>query len=228
MTSLSAVCLKGGALGIALLHIRHPRKDILGLTSTPLKILGIPGSLRQHSYNRGLIRAAQEVAPTGVEVTMYLLHDLPFYNADVEEIGDPDAVKRFKNAIRDSDALLIATPQYNRSVTGVLKNAIDWASRRPRTGPEPRRSVLDGKPVAIMGVTPGKSFTEPAQIDLRKILTATYCRVMPAPEVKLGAADQRFAEHPDLPDEETRQIVRKLLESLVEFVHAEREQVAAD
>jgi chromate reductase, NAD(P)H dehydrogenase (quinone) len=191
------------------------------LTDRPLKILGIPGSLRQHSYNLGLIRAAQEVAPQGVDVTLYPLHDLPFYNADVEEIGDPDAVIRFKNAIREADALLIATPQYNRSIPGVLKNAIDWASRRPREGAEPRRSVLEGKPVAIMGVTPGKSFTEPAQIDLHKILTATYCRVMPGPEVKLGTAENRYADNPELPDEETRQVVSELLDALVEFIREE-------
>jgi chromate reductase, NAD(P)H dehydrogenase (quinone) len=200
------------------------------VTNRPIKILGIPGSLRQHSYNRGMIRAAQEVAPEGVEVTMYLLHDIPFYNADVEEIGDPDAVKRFKDAIREADALLISTPQYNRSVPGVLKNAIDWASRKPReaTGNEPRRSVLEDKPIAIVGITPGKSLTEPAQIDLRKILTATHARLMPEPEVKLGAADDRFADNPELPDEETRRIVREVLDALVDFVQDESVDQAAD
>lgn len=199
------------------------------MTDRPIRILGIPGSLRQHSFNRGLIRAAQEVAPDGVEVEMYLLHDVPFYNADVEEIGDPDAVVRLKTAIQEADGLLISTPQYNRSITGVLKNAIDWASRRPRTGPEPRRSVLDGKPVAVVGVTPGKSFTEPAQIDLRKILNATFCEVMPGPEVKLGKADERYAENPDLPDDETREIIREVLDAFVTFIREKNEEaVAAD
>lgn len=200
------------------------------MADTPLKILGIPGSLRQHSYNRGLIRAAQEVAPEGVEVTMYLLHDLPFFNADIEEIGDPDAVTRFKHAIRDADALLISTPQYNRSIPGVLKNAIDWASRRPRVtdGNQPRNSVLEDKPIAIIGVTPGKSFTEPAQIDLRKILGATHARVMPDPEVKLGAAEERFADNPEIPDEETRRLVREVLDALVHFIRDENVEQAAD
>jgi chromate reductase, NAD(P)H dehydrogenase (quinone) len=189
------------------------------LTDTPIRILGIPGSLREHSYNKGLILAAQKVAPAGVEVTMYPLHDIPFFNQDVEDIGDPDAVVRFKNAIREADALLISTPQYNRSIPGVLKNAIDWASRRPRTGPEPRRSVLDGKPVAIIGITPGKSFTEPAQIDLRKILSAVYCQVMPEPEVKLGEATERYAENPEMPDDATCALVREVLDELVAFVH---------
>jgi chromate reductase, NAD(P)H dehydrogenase (quinone) len=190
------------------------------VTDRPIRILGIPGSLRQHSYNRGLIRAAQDVAPEGVEVELYLLHDIPFFNGDVEDIGDPDAVVRFKEAIREADGLLIATPQYNRSIPGVLKNAIDWASRRPRTGPEPRRSVMDGKPVAIVGVTPGKSFTEPAQVDLRKIMNAVFARVMDGPEVKLGQADERYAGNPELPDEETRQIIREVLEALVEFIES--------
>lgn len=195
------------------------------MASKPIKILGIPGSLRQQSYNRGLIHAAQEVAPDGVEVNMYLLHDIPFYNADVEDEGDPEAVTNFKNAIAEADALLISTPQYNRSVPGVLKNAIDWASRRPRNGGE---SALADKPVAIVGITPGKSFTEPAQIDLREILEGTRSRVMPAPEVKLGAAQDRYAESPELPNEETREQMRAVLDALVDFVQREQEQAAAD
>lgn len=194
------------------------------MPSTPIKILGIPGSLRQHSYNRGLINAALEVAPEGVEVTMYLLHDLPFYNADVEAVGDPEAVTRFKNAIAGADALLISTPQYNRSVPGVLKNAIDWASRKPNTG----NSVLSDKPVAIVGITPGKSFTEPAQIELRKILQGTRSRVLPDPEVKLGSAEDRYEDNPELPDAETRQQIREVLDALVDFIQNEQEQAAAD
>ena len=198
------------------------------MTDTPFTILGIPGSLREHSYNRGLIRAAQEVAPEGVEVRMYLLHDIPFFNEDVEAAGDPEPVRQFKAAIAAADALLIATPQYNRSVPGVLKNAIDWASRKPRGNVEPRVSVLENKPIAIVGVTPGKSFTEPAQIDLRKILTATYARLLPDPEVKLGKADERFADNPEIPDEETRRIIREVLDALVAFARNERIEAVAD
>jgi len=198
------------------------------VTDTPFTILGIPGSLREHSYNRGLIRAAQEVAPEGVEVRMYLLHDIPFFNEDVEAAGDPEPVRQFKAAIAAADALLIATPQYNRSVPGVLKNAIDWASRKPRGNVEPRVSVLENKPIAIVGVTPGKSFTEPAQIDLRKILTATYARLLPDPEVKLGKADERFADNPEIPDEETRRIIREVLDALVAFARNERIEAVAD
>jgi chromate reductase, NAD(P)H dehydrogenase (quinone) len=137
------------------------------VTDRPIRILGIPGSLRQHSYNRGLIRAAQDVAPEGVEVELYLLHDIPFFNGDVEDIGDPDAVVRFKEAIREADGLLIATPQYNRSIPGVLKNAIDWASRPPRG------SALDGKPTAVFGASPGATGTARAQSQLRQAFVFT-------------------------------------------------------
>ena len=109
---------------------------------SPLTFLGIAGSLRAASYNRGLIRAAIEAAPTGTRVIFYDLSDIPMFNSDVEAGGDPAAVAAFKRAIGAADALLIATPEYNHCVPGVLKNAIDWASRPPRS------SVLTGKPVA--------------------------------------------------------------------------------
>jgi multimeric flavodoxin WrbA len=121
----------------------------------PLTFLGIAGSLRRGSYNRGLIRAAVEVAPEGTTVVPFDLSDLPMFNADVEAEGDPAAVAAFKRAISAADALLIATPEYNHCVPGLLKNAIDWASRPAR------RSVLTGKPVAIMGATPGSGGTGP-------------------------------------------------------------------
>ena len=97
-----------------------------------LRILGIAGSLRRASFNRGLIRAAVEVAPPGITVTTHELHDLPMFDADMEAIGDPAPVAALKRAVADADALLIATPEYNHCVPGVLKNALDWASRPPR------------------------------------------------------------------------------------------------
>jgi chromate reductase, NAD(P)H dehydrogenase (quinone) len=138
----------------------------------PLTFLGIAGSLRRGSYNRSLIRAAIELAPAGTTVIPYDLMDLPMYNGDVEAEGDPEAVAAFKHAINAADSLLIATPEYNHCVPGVLKNAIDWASRPARS------SVLTGKPVAIMGATPGSGGTARAQAHLRDGLgqRPTGCR----------------------------------------------------
>ncbi len=117
----------------------------------PFRILAIAGSLRQGSFNQGLLRAAQEVAPEWVEVQFFDIGQLPFFNEDVEASGDPEPVRRFKDAIATSNAVLIATPEYNGAVPGVLANAIDWASRP--TG----RSVLRNKPVALMGAVLGQS-----------------------------------------------------------------------
>src|SRR5260370_2978800 len=117
----------------------------------PFRILAIAGSLRQGSYNRGLLRASQEVAPGWVEVQFFDIGQLPFLNADVEAAGDPAPVRRLKDAIANSNAVLIATPEYNGPVPGALANAIAWVSRP--TG----RSVLRNKPVAVMGAVLGGS-----------------------------------------------------------------------
>jgi len=118
-----------------------------------MKLLGIAGSLREGSYNRSLLRAARELLPEGVELVECEIGGLPFYDGDVEAAGDPEPVVALKNAIRDADALLIATPEYNRGVPGVLKNAVDWASRPPLGSP------LTGKHVALMGASTGRAGT---------------------------------------------------------------------
>ena len=173
----------------------------------PLTFLGIAGSLRRGSFNRGLIRAAVELAPRGTTVTPYDLLDLPLFNADVEAEGDPEPVARFKRAIAASDGLLIATPEYNHCVPGVLKNAIDWSSRPARA------SVLTDKPVAIMGATPGPGGTARAQAQLRDGLTYTNGLVLPLPEVLVPLATERFDEEGNLIDPETRGQVLDLLKA---------------
>ena len=173
-----------------------------------LTILGIAGSLRRASYNRGLIRAAVELAPAGISVVPYDLAEIPLFNADVEAEGDPAAVADFKRAIAGADALLIATPEYNHCVPGVLKNAIDWASRPAR------RSVLSEKPVAIVGASTGRGATARAQAHLRDGLAFTNGLVLPLPEVLVGLAGERFDDAGDLTDEETRAEVRDLLVAL--------------
>ena len=172
-----------------------------------MRILGIAGSLRESSYNRALLRAARELLPEGVELVEHDLRDLPFYDGDVEAAGDPDSVVAFKEAIRDADALLIATPEYNRGVPGVLKNAIDWASRPALASP------LTGKPVAIMGAG-GMVGTVRAQLHLRQICVFTDMLPLNKPEVRLMRAWEKFDAEGHLHDEPARQEIRALLEAL--------------
>jgi chromate reductase, NAD(P)H dehydrogenase (quinone) len=178
----------------------------------PLTFLAIAGSLRRASYNRGLVRAASEIAPDGIRVTPYELAPLPMFNADVEADGDPAPVADFKRAIAHADALLIATPEYNHCVPGVLKNAIDWASRPAR------QSALTEKPVAIMGASTGMGGTARAQAHLRDGLTYTNGLVLPLPEVLVGVAREKFDEHGNLTDEGTRDELRDLLKALAAWV----------
>jgi chromate reductase, NAD(P)H dehydrogenase (quinone) len=140
-----------------------------------LHVLGFAGSLRQDSYNRSLLCAAQELVPDGMTLRTFDLAPLPLHNADVDAQGAPKPVAEFRAAIRDADAWLIATPEYNHSVPGVLKNAIDWASRPPG------QSALIGKPAALMGASPGMTGTARAQPQLREsfVFTQTYALLHP-------------------------------------------------
>jgi chromate reductase len=178
----------------------------------PLTFLGIAGSLRRGSFNRGLIRAAMELAPDGITVKPYVLDDVPLYNGDLEADGDPEPVVRLKRAIGAADALLIATPEYNHCVPGVLKNAIDWASRPPR------QSVLTDRPIAIMGATTGRGGTARAQAQLRDGLSYTRGLVLPLPEVLVPLAEERFDADINLVDAETREEIRDLLKALAAWV----------
>lgn len=181
----------------------------MATTSAPsLTFLGIAGSLRAASYNRGLIRAAMEVAPPGTSVVSYDLAEIPIFNADVEADGDPPAVADFKRSIANADALLIATPEYNHCVPGVLKNAVDWASRPAR------QSVLTDKPVAILGASTGRGATARAQAHLRDGLAYTNGLVLPLPEVLVGLAREKFDGNGNLTDPDTREEVSDLLVAL--------------
>jgi chromate reductase len=176
--------------------------------SRPLSFLGNAGSLRAASYNRGLIRAAIDLARPGTTVTAWELGEIPLFNADVEALGDPPPVAAFKAAINGADALVIATPEYNHCVPGVLKNAIDWASRPAR------RSVLTNKPVAVLGASTGRGGTARAQAHLRDGLAYTNGLVLPLPEVLVDLAADKFDAEGNLHDEATRGEVRDLLVSL--------------
>lgn len=187
------------------------------MDATPLNVVGIAGSLRRGSYNRGLIRAAVDLAPAGMRLTMHDLGDLPMFNADVEAVGDPQPVRQFKETIGAADALLVATPEYNRCVPGVLKNAIDWASRPAR------QSVLTNKPVAIMGASTGGGGTARAQAHLRDGLGYTNGLVLPQPEVLVPFAASRFDEEGNLHDDQTKDAIRDLLVALGDWVRQLRE-----
>jgi chromate reductase len=180
---------------------QEPHKDTL-------KVLGFAGSLRRGSLNKSLLRAAQELAPLGMTIEPYDLGTIPLYNYDLEEQGDPRPVAEFKEAIQRAQALLIVTPEYQQGVPGVLKNALDWASRPAG------RSVMQGKPVAIMGATPGFTGTARAQTQLRQALTYTQNYVVLQPEVLVGRAQEKFDSEGHLTDVRTREFVRKLLEQL--------------
>lgn len=173
-----------------------------------MKILGFAGSLRRASYNRGLIRAAAELAPAGLIVEIFDLGHLPLYNQDVEDVGEPASVVAFKHAMAQADALLVATPEYNHGVPGVLKNAIDWASRPRLTSP------LRDKSVAVMGASPGRGSTARAQAQLREAFVFTGACVMPLPEILIDSAGQHFDEDGNLTDLALRAALADLQEAL--------------
>ena len=179
-----------------------------------IRIAGIAGSLRDGSLNKGLLRAAAELAPAaGMEIVIYArLGDIPPYNEDVFVKGDPEPVADLKQFIGGADALLIATPEYNYGVPGVLKNAIDWASRPAG------KSVLNRKPAALMGCSPGLGGTIRAQHALRQSFVFTETYVMSQPEIKIPSAAPLFDASGRLTDETTRQYVKRFLEAFAIWI----------
>ena len=177
-----------------------------------IKVLGFAGSLRKGSYNKSLIRVARELAPEGMEIDFFDLANIPLYNADVEAEGDPEGVKEFKDAIKRVDGLLIATPEYNHGVAGVMKNAIDWASRPPKKAP------LDGKPVGILGASPGMTGSARGQSQLRQAFEFTNSYCMPQPEILVYRAHEKFDDEGNLTDESTRDYLSRYLKELHKWI----------
>lgn len=188
--------------------------------SDTINIIGISGSLRRASFNTGLLRAAAELAPAGVTLRIHDLHDVPFYNGDDDHgaEGVPAGVVRLKAAIAAADALMIATPEYNYSVSGVLKNAIDWASR-PGPGKD---SPLRGKPLVMLGAG-GMSGTMRAQFHLRQILVHSDVQVLNKPELYVARAWDRFDQGGNLTDEKIREQVRDLVAALAAWTRRLRD-----
>jgi len=173
-----------------------------------LQVLGIVGSLRRDSYNRRALEAAQDLMPEGSTLQLMDLHGIPLFDQD-EEKSLPPAVVECKRRIREADAILFVAPEYNYSVPGVLKNAIDWASR-----PYGENAWL-GKPAAIMGASTGNLGTARMQYHLRQILVAFDMAVVSQPEVMITRAPERFDQDGKLTDESTRKHIEKLLVALV-------------
>ncbi len=172
-----------------------------------IRILGFAGSLRKGSFNKALIRAAQESAPADVEIEIFDIEGLPLFNQD-RESNLPEKLKEFKAAIREADAILIATPEYNYSVPGVLKNAIDCASR-----PYGDNSWND-KPVAIMGASVGMMGTARAQYNLRKSFVSLNMHALNKPEVMVPFAQEKIDSEGRLMDQKTKEKIKELVEAL--------------
>lgn len=178
------------------------------------KILGISGSLRKASLNTAALRAAKGLCPANMEIHISSIADVPLYNGDLDEGSGPAPVQALRQQVSDADGLLIATPEYNFSVPGVLKNAIDWASRPGY------KSVLAGKPVAVIGVSPSGVGTARAQHELRDVLFGTMSEVFPHPEVLIGNASSRFDAEGQLTDEATRDFLTKMLARYGDWLRA--------
>ena len=179
------------------------------------RVLAICGSLRRRSYNHALLAAAAECAPPGMSVDLAEpLADIPLFDEDLEQAtaGGPDAVRRLRARVAAADGLLIATPEYNQSMPGVLKNAIDWLSR---PGPE---EVLVGKPVAVIGASAGRWGTRLAQSTLRHVLVATEALVMPAPMLFLRDAATLFDQSGHLVHPGTREQLARVLTSFAQWM----------
>jgi chromate reductase, NAD(P)H dehydrogenase (quinone) len=180
------------------------------------RIVAFAGSLRRGSFNRALLRAAQELAPDGMEIELVEIGGLPFYNADVEAQGDPPSVATYKAALGDADGVLIATPEYNDGIPGVLTNAIDWGSRLPGRAP------FFAKPVALMGASPSRIGTARAQVHLRQLLSHVHARILPPPELLIASAHQHFDKSLRLTDDSTRDVLTKLLQRFGRWIARER------
>ena len=175
-----------------------------------VRILGIAGSLRLESYNRATLRAATQLVPEGATIDIFELDGIPGFNQD-EEQNPPEKVVELKRRIREADAVLFVTPEYNYSVPGVLKNAIDWASRPYG------ESVWNGKPAAIMGASIGAIGTARAQYHLRQMFVFLNMFPVNQPEVMIGNAQDRFDSQGNLTDDATKDFIRQLLQNLVEW-----------
>jgi len=178
--------------------------------SRQVRILGIAGSLRRESYNRAALRAATQLVPEDATIETFELEGIPGFNQE-QERNPPARVVELKQRVREVDAILFVTPEYNYSIPGVLKNAIDWASRPYGD------SAWNGKPAAIMGASVGAIGTARAQYHLRQMMVFLNMFPVNQPEVMIGNASERFDAQGNLTHEATKEFIRQLLQSLVDW-----------
>ena len=172
-----------------------------------IKVLGICGSLRKGSYNMAALRTAIALKPPGMNVEVADISQIPLYNEDVRAQGFPPPVQKLRDQIAAADALLFACPEYNYSMSGVLKNAIDWASRPPD-------QPFAGKPCAILGAAAGMAGSARAQGDLRRSMVFLDMHPLNKPEVLIGQAQTKFDENGNLTDEAAKGFIRDMMAAL--------------
>jgi chromate reductase, NAD(P)H dehydrogenase (quinone) len=175
-----------------------------------VNIVGLSGSLRQASYNTAALMAAQAIVPEGVTITLADLSGIPIYNDDDRVKGVPSSVIALAKRIADADAVMIATPEYNYSVPGVLKNVIDWLSKVPE-------QPFKDKPVAILGASTGTFGTARAQYDLRKMFVFLDAHILNQPEVMIGSAQTRFDSDGRLVDDATKKLMMSQIIALCDW-----------
>ncbi|MDB5570078.1 MAG: NAD(P)H-dependent oxidoreductase [Hyphomicrobiales bacterium] len=177
---------------------------------TDFKILAVSGSLRKNSFNTAALRAMQELAPAGVTIELAEIGDLPLYDDDVREQGYPATVQRFRAQVAAADAVILATPEYNYSVSAPLKNAIDWASRAPA-------QPFGGKPVAILSAATGPMGGVRAQYHLRHMLVSTNSHVLNAPQIMITGAGSKFDAEGRFTDQAGRDLMVQMIDELVKW-----------
>ena len=176
-----------------------------------MTIIAILGSLRKASFNRMLLNAAVELAPADLTIEIADISKFPLYNQDVEDAGAPDAVKKLQEQIRSADGILFVTPEYNYSMSGVIKNAIDWASRPPKENP------FNGKPCAMMSASTSLLGGARAQYHLRQSCVFINLIPMNKPEVTLMKAQEKFDADGKLIDEATRKMLTTFMQSFKDW-----------
>lgn len=182
--------------------------------SYTVHVFAVAGSLRKDSFNKKLLRAALELVPPGMMVHQFDgLADIPPYNADLDVDPRPEPVRALKQILAACDGLLIATPEYNYGIPGVLKNAIDWASRPPATSP------LGGKVALLMGAATGTVGTARAQQQLRQNFVFTKTTVLPSPEILVSKAAEKFDAEGRLTDDMAKQLIAERLKALGEWIY---------